>query len=40
VREAGKALAEDPRQLVFLEKLTEEQDELKTLRARLGGSYV
>lgn len=40
VREAGKALAEDPRQLAFLEKLTEEQDELKTLRARLGGSYV
>ncbi len=40
VREAGKTLAEDPRQLAFLEKLTEEQDELKTLRARLGGSYV
>lgn len=40
VREAGKTLAEDPRQRAFLEKLTEEQDELKTLRARLGGSYV
>ena len=40
VREAGKILAEDPAERVFLETLTEEQDELKSLRARLGGSYV
>ena len=37
VREAGKVLAEDPRQRAFLEALTEEQDELKTLREKLGG---
>ena len=40
VREAGKALAGDPAQRGFLEKLTEEQDELKSLRAKLGGSHV
>ena len=37
VREAGKALAGDPRQRAFLKALTEEQDELKSLRNRLGG---
>lgn len=37
VREAGKALAGDPEQREFLEMLTGEQDELKTLRERLGG---
>ncbi len=37
VREAGKALAEDPEQREFLGMLTAEQDELKTLRERLGG---
>ena len=37
VREAGKLLAEDPEQRKFLERLTEEQDELKALRAKLGG---
>ena len=36
VREAGKLLAEDPEQREFLEMLTEEQDELKMLRERLG----
>ena len=40
VREAGKILAEDPAERKFLELLTEEQDELKALRARLGGSHV
>ena len=40
VRGAGRILAEDPEQRAFLEMLTEEQDELKTLRARLGGSDV
>ena len=37
VREAGKALASDPRQRAFLERMTEEQDELKALRKRLSG---
>ena len=37
VREAGKILAEDGKQRRFLEMLTEEQDELKPLRDRLGG---
>ena len=40
VREAGRILAEDPEQRKFMEKLTEEQDELKALRARLGGGHV
>ena len=35
VREAGRMLAEDPEQRRFLETLTEEQDELKMLRAKL-----
>ena len=38
VREAGRILAEDPEQREFLEMLTEEQDELKALREKLGGS--
>ncbi len=38
VREAGRLLAEDPEQRRFLEMLTEEQDELKTLRETLGGT--
>ena len=38
VREAGKLLAEDPQQRKFMEMLTGEQDELKTLRERLGGT--
>ena len=37
VREAGRILAEDPEQLEFLEMLTGEQDELKSLREKLGG---
>ena len=37
VREAGRMLAEDGEQYRFLEVLTEEQDELKQLRNRLGG---
>ena len=37
VREAGRILAEDPEQREFLEMLTAEQDELKALRAKLGG---
>jgi hypothetical protein len=37
VREAGRMLAEDGKQYRFLEVLTEEQDELKQLRNRLGG---
>ena len=37
VREAGKILAEEGEQRRFLEMLTEEQDELKQLRERLGG---
>ena len=37
VREAGKLLAEEPEQRRFLERMTEEQDELKALRAKLGG---
>ena len=40
VREAGEALAADGRQRAFLERLTAEQDELKELRKKLGGSYV
>ena len=37
VREAGRILAADGEQYRFLEALTEEQDELKQLRNRLGG---
>ena len=37
VREAGKALAEDPRARAFLERRTEEQDELREIRAKFGG---
>ena len=37
VREAGRLLAEDPVQRKFMEMLTEEQDELKSLRDKLGG---
>ena len=37
VREAGRMLAADGEQYRFLEVLTEEQDELKQLRDRLGG---
>ena len=37
VREAGKILAEDAAQRAFLGRMTEEQDELKSLRDRLGG---
>ena len=37
VKEAGRILAEDPEQRRFMERLTEEQDELKTLREKLGG---
>ena len=37
VREAGQILAEDPEQRDFLQMLTEEQDELKALREKLGG---
>ena len=37
VKEAGRILAEDPEQRRFMERLTEEQDELKTLRDKLGG---
>ncbi len=40
VREAGRILAEDPEEKAFLEMMTREQDELKALRARLGGSHV
>ena len=38
VREAGRILAEDPEQREFLEMLTAEQDELKALREKLGGT--
>ena len=37
VRDAGKALAEDPRARAFLERRTEEQDELREIRAKFGG---
>lgn len=37
VREAGKLLAADPVHRKFMEMLTEEQDELKSLREKLGG---
>ncbi len=37
VREAGKILTEDAAQRTFIERMTEEQDELKSLRDRLGG---
>lgn len=40
VREAGRMLAKVPEERAFLEKLTEEQDELKALREKLGGSHV
>ena len=37
VREAGKILTEDAAQRTFIERMTEEQDELKSLRDQLGG---
>lgn len=37
VKEAGRILAGDPEQRRFMEQLTEEQDELKSLREKLGG---
>ena len=37
VREAGRLLAGDPVQRKFMEMLTEEQDELRSLREKLGG---
>ena len=40
VREAGEALAAEEKQRRFLETLTAEQDELRQLREKLGGSYV
>ena len=40
VREAGEILAADERQRRMLETLTAEQDELRQLRERLGGSHV
>ena len=36
-RKAGKTLAADAAQRAFLGRMTEEQDELKSLRDRLGG---
>ena len=36
VREAGEMLIQDPEQKAFLLRLTEEQEELKALRKRLG----
>ena len=38
VREAGRILAGDPEQREFLEMLTAEQDDLKALREKLGGT--
>ena len=40
VREAGEMLAEDGEQRCFLQALTAEQDEIRQLRERLGGSHV
>ena len=40
VREAGEILAADERQRRMLETLTAEQDELRKLREKLGGSHV
>ena len=40
VREAGEILAADREQRRMLEMLTAEQDELRQLREKLGGSYV
>ena len=40
VREAGEILAADGRQRRMLETLTSEQDELRQLREKLGGSHV
>ena len=40
VREAGEILAADEKQRGMLETLTAEQDELRELREKLGGSYV
>ncbi len=37
VEEAGTVLAENGKQRAFLERLSEEQDELRELRKRLGG---
>jgi hypothetical protein len=40
VRDAGRILVKAPEERVFLEMLTGEQDELKALRKKLGGSHV
>jgi len=40
VREAGRILAEEPGLRAYLERMTNEQDELKALRAKLGGIHV
>ena len=40
VREAGEILAADEEQRRMMEKLTAEQDDLRQLREKLGGSYV
>ena len=40
VREAGEILAADEKQRGMLETLTAEQDDLRELREKLGGSYV
>ncbi len=40
VREAGEILAEDENQRRMLEIMTAEQDELRQLREKLGGSHV
>ena len=40
VREAGEILTADEEQRRFMEMLTAEQDELRQLRERLGGSHV
>ena len=40
VREAGETLAAEEKQRRFLETLTMEQDELRQLREKLGGSHV
>jgi hypothetical protein len=37
VREAGRMLAEEPESREFLVRMTEEQDEIKALRDKLGG---
>ena len=40
VREAGETLAAEEKQRRFLETLTMEQNELRQLREKLGGSHV